>query len=331
MKFGDETAFFEITSSPLKDSGEKILGAIEIVRDITERKRVEEKLIFLAKIQDQVKEMIITLTPERRVLTINQSALKILGHEERELLGRDISVIVPGDQIENAKGFWRKIKEEGHIEDYEGIRVTKLGRRIPLEFSGVFVRGVGKSKSYVIGVARDISERKEAELALKKSEEKFRMLSEKSPNMIFINKGGRIVYVNKRCEDLMGYTKKEFYSQGFDFMNLIAPQSRELVKENLKKHIEGEDFPPYEYTLITKGGREIIGIHNTKLIEYDGEPAILGIITDITERKLAEEELNKKIKELEKWQNLTIGRELKMVELKKELNDLKRQLREQRE
>jgi PAS domain S-box-containing protein len=129
------------------------------------------------------------------------------------------------------------------------------------------------------------------------------MLSEKSPNMIFINKGGRIVYVNKRCEDLMGYTKKEFYSQGFDFMNLITPQSRELVKDNLKKHIEGKDFPPYEYTLITKGGREIIGIHNTKLIEYDGEPAILGIITDITERKLAEEELNKKIKELEKWQN----------------------------
>jgi PAS domain S-box-containing protein len=331
MKFGDETAFFEITSSPLKDSGEKILGAIEIVRDITERKRVEEKMIFLAKIQDHVKEMIITLTPERRVLTMNQSALKILGYEERELLGRDISVTVPGDQIENAKEFWRKIKEEGHIEDYEGIRVTKLGKRIPLEFSGVFVRGVGESKSYVIGVARDISERKEAELALKKSEEKFRMLSEKSPNMIFINKGGRIVYVNKRCEDLMGYTKKEFYSKRFDFVNLIAPQFRELVKENLKKHIEGKDFPPYEYTLITKGGREIIGIHNTKLIEYDSEPAILGIITDITERKLAEEELNKKIKELEKWQNLTVGRELKMVELKKELNDLKRQLREQRE
>ncbi|MGD0072214.1 MAG: PAS domain S-box protein, partial [Candidatus Bathyarchaeia archaeon] len=122
-------------------------------------------------------------------------------------------------------------------------------------------------------------------------EEKFRNLAEHSPNMIFICQEGKVVYVNKEAEKAMGYRKEEFYSSEFNFLDLITPENRELVQSNFAKHTKGEDTAPYEYGLMTKDGRRIDAIINTKLIDYNREQAILGIVTDITERKKAEAQI----------------------------------------
>jgi PAS domain S-box-containing protein len=124
-----------------------------------------------------------------------------------------------------------------------------------------------------------------------KSDRTYRILAEKSPNMVFINIGGRIVYANNKCVQIMGYPKDILYSRDFDFISLIAPESRALVSENLKKHMDGEEVPPYEYKLLTSRGKEIIGLHSTKLINFGGKKGILGIITDITELRTAEKEI----------------------------------------
>ncbi len=116
---------------------------------------------------------------------------------------------------------------------------------------------------------------------------------EESPNMIFINQMGRVVYANKKCEEIMGYSKDEFTSKDFDFMILISPESKKSVKQNFNKHMKGEEVPPFEYKFVKKDGGEIDVIQTTKLIEYGGGKAILGILTDITERKQAEELLQK--------------------------------------
>jgi len=121
------------------------------------------------------------------------------------------------------------------------------------------------------------------------SDSVFRILAEKSPNMIFINQNGRIIFANEKCEEIMGYKRSEFYSDDFDFTALIHPESRCLVKDNFMKQMRGEEVAPYEYKIITKDARELTAIHTTKLIEHEGEKAILGIITDITARKQAEE------------------------------------------
>ncbi len=121
----------------------------------------------------------------------------------------------------------------------------------------------------------------------------FAIVVEKSPNMIFINQNGRVIFANEKCEEIMGYKRKEFYSRDFDFMVLIHPESRDMVKDNFMRHMKGEEIEPCEYKLITKDARELTALQTTKLIDYEGKKAILGIITDITVRKQAEEELIK--------------------------------------
>ncbi len=133
-----------------------------------------------------------------------------------------------------------------------------------------------------------ISELRKSSEGFKESEEKFKTLAEQSPNMIFINKRGRIVYTNKKCEEVMGYTKDEFYSEGFNFLNLMAPEHRELTSVNFSSHMKGEEVLPHEYTLLTKNGERIDTLITTKLIHYDGDGAILGIITDIADLKKTE-------------------------------------------
>ena len=134
-------------------------------------------------------------------------------------------------------------------------------------------------------------ERKRAEEELKESEEKFRSLAEQSPNMIFINKKGRVVYADEQCEKVMGYTREEFYSPDFDFLALIAPEHRDLVKASFGRHMKGEEVGSFEYALLTRDDKRIEAILTTRLIDYEGEKAILGIVTDITEQKRVEEAL----------------------------------------
>jgi len=137
----------------------------------------------------------------------------------------------------------------------------------------------------------EIEERKRAEEALRESEEKFRTVSEQSPNMIFINKKGKVVYANKGCAEIMGYKREEFYSSDFDFLCLIAPESVERVQSAFKMHMDGKEVEPYEYTLVKNGGERIEAIITTKLMNYEGESAILGIVTDISEQKRVEQAL----------------------------------------
>jgi PAS domain S-box-containing protein len=87
----------------------------------------------------------------------------------------------------------------------------------------------------------------------------------------------------------MGYKRKEFYSPDFSFLSLIAPEYVNSIQRDLSKHMNGAEVTPLEYVVVTREGRRIDAILSTKLITFEGEPAILGTVVDITEQKKTRE------------------------------------------
>ena len=225
-----------------------------------------------------------------RLMYCNTTLADMLGYVTDEFEDKFLDQFMNPSEISKLRENIDLMKK-GIPTKYEVSMRRKDGEHRTMLFSSVPRFAVDGSYEGILSVIIDITDRKQAEEALRESEEKFRTLAEQSPNMIFINNMGGIVYANQQCVEMMGYTREEFYSLDFAFLDLIAPDSRELVRMNFKQHMEGKDIPPYEYALITKEGERVEAIITTKLIQYEDEQAILGIITDITDRVWVDEAL----------------------------------------
>lgn len=267
---------------------------VAVFTDITERKKAEETLRDherkLRTIIEHSNELFYIHDTHHQLTYVSPQSKEILGYTPDEMMVK-----------------WTTLTTDNPIND-EGLRITeraiKTGKIQPpylLELKrkdgqSVFVEidesPILDENGQVVGISgalRNITEKKHAELALIESEQKFRSLAEQSPNMIFINRNGKIIYANKKSTEILGFGKEELYSPNFDFRNLIAPESLDLVRKAYQNHMEGKNVDPYEYTIITKEGKRIEAINSTKLIDYEGEKAILGVVTDITERKHSEQ------------------------------------------
>jgi PAS domain S-box-containing protein len=212
--------------------------------------------------------------------------------KEADVVGWDYASSVEKEHIPEFKKAFEKAKNG----ETSTIEIKHVSGKSRAEWCLMTLTPIKNAKGEVInifGVSRDISERKKTERAVGESEEKFRILAERSPVMVFINKGGKVIYANDKCEEITGYKKEDFYSPKFDFMSLIAPEDKEKVGVSFKAHMEGKETAPYEYNLVLKNGSILRALMATRLITYQGEPAILGIVSDLTEHF----EFERKIKE----------------------------------
>jgi len=276
---------------------------------------------------EEVNDIIYTVDVEGKITSSNP-AVKALGYHPEEIIGKNFLEFISKEVLEETLKDFHNVLNTGEITA-ETVLLGKNGEPHFIEYSSTVIKEQGVVVG-ARGIIRDITERKEAQEALQRahndlerrvekrtaelkkvnqelqaeisdrmqaeeslieSEEKFRTVAEQSPNMIFINKGGRIVYANKWSAEITGYERDEFYSPDFDFFSLIAPESIGVVKSAFKKHMKSKESEPYEYTLVNREGKRIEAIIATKLINYEGERAILGIVTDISERIRAEEAL----------------------------------------
>jgi PAS domain S-box-containing protein len=274
----------------IRNESGKITRVAGVAEDITGRKRAEDALRtreqMLRALLNAPTESAILVDTEGTILDINRIAAQRLGKSAESLIGMGIYDYLPADIAEYRKKQGDEVIRSGKPVRFQDDRE---GRYYDTNVYPVF-DDEGKVSALAV-FSGDITGRKRAAEALKESEEKFRSLAEQSPNMIFINKKGKVVYTNKKCEEVMEYTREELCSPDFDFLTLIAPESMAIVRENFARHLRGEDVRPYDYCLTNKKGERIEAINASKLIQYEGETAILGVVTDITERKRAEQAL----------------------------------------
>jgi PAS domain S-box-containing protein len=159
-----------LTISPILDRQGRIVGASKNARDIGEQRRLERTRALLAAIVESSDDAIVSKNLSGIIQTWNAGAMRTFGYTAEEAIGKPITLIIPPELQDEERRIIAQLREGKRIEHFDTTRVAKDGRRIPISIT---VSPIRDARGVVIGaskVARDISERKEAERALLESE-----------------------------------------------------------------------------------------------------------------------------------------------------------------
>jgi PAS domain S-box-containing protein/putative nucleotidyltransferase with HDIG domain len=171
---------------------------------------------------------------------------------------------------------------------YEFKGIKKNGDIIYIETSSANTQYQGESVS--LAYLRDITERKRAEEELRISEVKHRLLIDASNEGILVVQDGKLRFVNKKVLDVSGYSKEELMASPFP--HLIHPDDREMMLDQYKRRAKGEIPDAYTFRTISKDGNiRWVDIRGTEFI-WEGKPAHLYFLNDVTMEKRAEEEIS---------------------------------------
>jgi len=174
----------------------------------------------------------------------------------------------------------------------------------------------GRLTSQVV-LLTDITERKQVEEALRESEEQLRISMENAPDGIYMNDlEGNFLYGNRKCEEIIGYKREELIGKNFLELNILPENSLARAAELLQDNINGKSTGPDDLDLIRKDGRLVPVEINTTVLQRAGQRIVLAFARDITERKFAEEKLEKSYESLKKTLDDAIDTMVKIVEMR---------------
>lgn len=278
----------------LSGAGDAVLG---VSTDITERKQGEKALQKSEEkyrnIFENAVEGIFQTTLEGRLLNANPAMARMLGYGSADELIASTSDL--GQQVYVNAGdrsrFLQQLQEDGIVEGQEAQMYRRDGTII---WTSISTRAVSDESGQIIcvdGTIEDITQRKAAEQALLESEAKYRSVVESSLAGFYIIQDDLIRFVNRRFCELTGYTNAEVVNR-LCFMDLIHPDDRDRVAENVEKRLKGEqESNEYDFKAIKKDGT----VMTVKLLGgssiFNGRPALCGTFIDITREKILESQL----------------------------------------
>jgi PAS domain S-box-containing protein len=285
------TRDFHWITVPLLDEKGKCIEFQSVGRDITELKQAEvalrESEARIRAITDTAMDAILMMDPSGRVAYWNPAAERIFGYTKDEAMGMNLhGLIAPLRYHESYKKAFVEFQKTGQGNaintTLEMEACHKDGHEISIELS---LTALHFREGWLsTGIIRDITNRKQAEVALRESEERFKTLHDASFGGIFIHDQGIILDCNQGLSELTGYTFEELV--GMDGFMLFAPDWRELVMENIQSGFE----QLYEVEALRKDGTIYPLSIRGKVIPYKGRTVRVTEFRDITERKQAEEE-----------------------------------------
>ena len=294
-----EGTHIAITASPLRDADGSIIAGIELVRDMTRHKQVEEALErnarFLQKLIDTIPNPIFYKDARFRFIGCNAAFEECIGLAKHEVLGKTFHELIPA---ELAEGHHRKdVELMAHpgVQVYETSIACATGCQRDVIMYKATYAGADTAPAGIVGVVVDITERKRFETKLKESEERFRNLVESTSDWVWeIDENGVYMYASPRIRDLLGYEPEEMIGRTpFDFIPADeAARIRAFFAGIASEH---KPFNSLESTNRHKDGRMIV-LETSGVPIFDGEGnfrGYRGIDRDITERKRVEEEIRK--------------------------------------
>ncbi|MEG4999160.1 PAS domain-containing sensor histidine kinase [Microcoleus sp. B4-D4] len=266
----------------------------QLEKEIADRHRVEEKWQLAQFAIDRSADAVFWIGADGKFVYVNDAACSSLGYSAEELLDLTIHDINP-DFPETAWSLhWKVLKRCGSV-NIEVHHLTKYGRIFPVEITIDHLEFNGKE--YQCAFARDISERKRIEAALREREEEFRSLVSNIPGAVYrCSAAGRssLTFISSGIEAISGYPAANFMIQPVQaFPSIVHPDDAEAIEQFIDRAIQTKQPYAIEYRLIHSDGNvRWVAEKGQAIFHTDGQMLSLnGAIFDITERKAAEDAL----------------------------------------
>jgi PAS domain S-box-containing protein len=320
-----------IAKQELNEAG-VVIRLYGMIQDITDKKETELALFASQnKLNRTVSElegilnafpgMISVIDRDFNVLLANQEVIKRFGQSDLgEVLNKkcykvrkDLSTICSNCALKRAMDQGEMITRTSNVEEETLLGIATKAYAIPLRNEAGDIWGGAE-------VIVDISDIRQAEYAIKESEERYKRLAEATFEGIGITKEGKIVDVNTRILEIYQMSREEFMCKSLS--DLVHPDDRGMVMKKIQRNVH----TPYEHRGIRKDGSVIYLEVRGNPIVIKNETYRLTVIRDITERKKTENALREKVAELEQFNEALVDHETRIIKLKREVNQLYRQL-----
>jgi diguanylate cyclase (GGDEF)-like protein/PAS domain S-box-containing protein len=269
---------------------DEMAGALE--KKYIEHKQAEEKSKKIADewqtTFDSITDLVMILDNEFRMIRVNEATLRFFNLPMDRILGNSCFPLVYGMNEPPEPNPFTEMRRTKKHEEAE-LYLTEKGIWLFLSADPV-LDGEGNIIG-LVHIVKDITDRKKAEEALRESEKKFKDLVEKSNVGVYLVQDGVDKYLNARCAEIHGYSVEEMINK-IGPKDTTFPEDWVAIEENIRKRMSGEvELLHHEFRIITKN-QEIknVEIFGSRTV-YQGRPAVIGTMLDITDRKRAEEKL----------------------------------------
>ena len=257
--------------------------------DVTERKLAERTTSLLAAIVDSSDDAILSKKLDGTITSWNQSAERLFGYKAQEAIGQHITLIVPWERRSEEEDILRRLARGERVEHFETVRRRKDGTHLDASLT---ISPIRDATGRVIGaskVARDVSERKRIEVALRESEERFRAIFETTPECVkLVSADGTLLHMNGPGLQMVGARSADEVV-GKNVYDLIAPEDRDRFKAFNESICQGEQGSLQFDIIGLEGKRRHMETHAAPLRNPDDTVVHLAVTVDISERKQAEE------------------------------------------
>ncbi len=272
-------------------AGETI-SFIAVKHDVTEQRAAEEARAFLAAIVENSEDSIIAYTPAGIILTWNRGAETIFGYSAEEAIGKQVSMLVPPERWSALGRLTELVLQGKTFSQYEGLCLRKDGRRVPVSVTGFPIRNTAGEVTAVSTILRDITERRRVDDALRESEERFRVMADSCPSMLWVtNAGGEVEFINRAYRAFCGTTCEQLAGGKWEF--LIHPDdAAEYVGKFYRAVKEHTPFRAEARVRRADGEWRCFGSYAEPRLAPDGAfLGHIGLSADITMRMRAEQAL----------------------------------------
>jgi two-component system cell cycle sensor histidine kinase/response regulator CckA len=278
-----------VTATAFRTPERDLVGIVEDFKDISDRKRMEVALRDSEKqYRDLVDNALVGVyktSVEGNILYVNDGLAQMLEFDSpQEMMSEP--VLLRYENLDARKTLIQSLLRDQRVSSFEVRLKTKTGKIKDTLLTAVL------DKDIISGMVMDVTQRKQAEEALRESEERYRLLAETAGEMILVTDlDGRIVYVNKAGLDIAGYREDEIV--GMNVSDVLPSDQVGPFNERMAKHLSGDEgLCFYETEIMTKEGQRVQAEINSSLLMNHGKPSgILHTARDVTERKRLEAQL----------------------------------------